>query len=857
MGLVHRAVHGRSGAEVALKTVRPANPGVAASLRREIATLARIRHPGVVRIVEDGDEDGRPWYAMEIVVGRTLRAFLKAGSRALANPRDTVVEGDDRVSASGLGVSDSGWWTDHPASTLGEWASFASGTFDEQTLEFAGPGAHVPVAPLPLLDGLRLVRRLCEALAYLHGEGIVHRDLKPENIIVRPDQHPVLVDFGLMARVVDHDGREPLEVASVAIGTCTYMAPEQAKGDLVDARADLYALGCILYELACGQPPFSGSSAEAILYQHANVPPEAPSDLAPGIQEFPGLERLIMGLLAKDPRARVGHARDVASALTRMGAGGEDAAAWPVARSYLYRAAFVGRGPELGSLVARLSRLADGRGEAVLIAGESGVGKTRLLVELCREARQRRIRVLACQCPPPSDEDEAVSTTRPLEPLRPVLQRVADRCQGGADELESLLGEQSYLLALYEPSLADVTGPIRMRPDELSLEQATLRLYQSVEQSLSVLRGDRPAILALDDLQWADELTLGFVRYLIEGGRLERLGVMLLGTYRAEDAPHPLATLAAGAATTVLPLGRLDEDAVRSLVGDMLALTEPPDSLVRFLSRHTEGNPFFVSEYLHAALDDGLLSRDSAGRWQVPQLTRPGVRPRALTLPLPRGVRDLLGRRIDDLSEDAQRVVTCAAVVGRRVDLLALETICGLTPASYLAGLQEIVSRGLVEDESQHIAVFRHAKTREVAYGRMPPDDRAAVHRELADHFARRRVDARFDADLQVVLGHHWERGGVASAAAHCYLSAARTTADRYAEREAERLYRMALHCLEGDPSGASEVQLELVERILLPGGRISEALMQARAALEVADRTGDAGTAARAMGLLSIASRR
>ena len=202
MGVVYRAVHTTSGERVALKTVAVGSEHELASIRREIHTLRRLRHPGVVRIVAEGVCDGVPWYAMDLLEGETLRTRL------------------ERLSARDLGG---------------------------------------PPGPLDLL------LRTAEVLAFVHSEGVVHGDLKPENIFLRPGDRPVLVDFGLAWRVPGPLGREVLEDLSRVTGTPAYMAPEQIRGEPIDARADLYALGCILFELLAGRPPFIGAAGSDVL----------------------------------------------------------------------------------------------------------------------------------------------------------------------------------------------------------------------------------------------------------------------------------------------------------------------------------------------------------------------------------------------------------------------------------------------------------------------------------------------------------------------------------------------------------------------------------------------------------------
>src|SRR5262249_26204018 len=141
------------------------------------------------------------------------------------------------------------------------------------------------------------IQRLCAPLAYLHGCGLVHRDLKPSNIFIRKDGTVVIGDFGGAVAFAGTSGREVIHPHEPH-GTVLYMAPEQILGDTVDARADLYALGCILYECVTGIPPFMGGPDEVILRRHLQAPPTPPSQLLG--EELPGrLEWLILKLLEK------------------------------------------------------------------------------------------------------------------------------------------------------------------------------------------------------------------------------------------------------------------------------------------------------------------------------------------------------------------------------------------------------------------------------------------------------------------------------------------------------------------------------------------------------------------------------
>ena len=268
MGVVYRARHQTTGLEVALKTIRAPAVELVAAFRREVQVLAQLEHPGIVRIIEHDFSADVPWYAMELVEGRSLAALLQRGWSA------SDVDGD-------LGPAYVSTLALEPAVARPLSAPVSSNR---------GP-SYFSTARAELI---RLARRICEALAFLHERGLVHRDLKPENVLVRPSGEPVLVDFGLVATFSGHVGRDVLDFADAG-GTFAYMAPEQKLGRFVDARADLFSLGCILYECITGELPFGPLGArdfDVEAPRSSTLSPEVPAEL----------DTLVARLLAGNPR---------------------------------------------------------------------------------------------------------------------------------------------------------------------------------------------------------------------------------------------------------------------------------------------------------------------------------------------------------------------------------------------------------------------------------------------------------------------------------------------------------------------------------------------------------------------------
>jgi eukaryotic-like serine/threonine-protein kinase len=305
MASIFRGWDLESGNMVALKTVRTAMAHEIAGLDREIAMLRDLRHPGVVRVLANGTQNGLPWLAMELLEGRTL--FDELGSMWKRPPDGGHRTGSRHAPRPSLLLYD---WDDPPedAALDPRWA---------ERLQ-ADPALESPVE-LPaagrLGEALAHLVRLAPALDYIHGRGIVHRDLKPENVFLGGDGRTTLLDFGLACRT--RGGTSASEVDRLCQGTMEYASPEQICGDRVDARADIYSLGCILYELVTGRPPFDGQSPEEIAQKHLDLQPLSPSQLVSGLSF--GLEDLILNMLAKEPDLRPRSAGQVAKDLLRLG----------------------------------------------------------------------------------------------------------------------------------------------------------------------------------------------------------------------------------------------------------------------------------------------------------------------------------------------------------------------------------------------------------------------------------------------------------------------------------------------------------------------------------------------------------
>jgi serine/threonine protein kinase/tetratricopeptide (TPR) repeat protein len=818
MGVVYAGRHRVSGVRAAIKTVHDVKALGLGVIRREVLALGRLGHPGVVRILEQGLDEQSPWYAMELLEGNTLSDVL---DRYWARPR-TGADGSSSA-AGGPGTA-----RDVTSATLvtGELpGTFAASTPSDGVVSAMSNRAHAGsprISGTDRSDALGLVRRLCEVLSYIHGEGIIHCDIKPDNIFVTPQRLPVLVDFGLVSRGGGKAGREVLDSTGRIAGSVKYMAPEQIRGELLDPRCDLYALGCVLYELLTGTPPFTGDQ-DAIINAHLVVEPAPVSTLVEGVP--PELDRLVSGLLAKDRRERIGYADVVGTTLAGMGV---PSAAWdvepPRTHTYVYRPPLIGRQKSIEQAETRLVRPAEGAGGVVFVGGESGVGKTRLAMELARRARGLRLNVVTGSCMAVSAEgadDEGDDGTwgdsgagaagerfrggvrgAPLHPLRPLLRSVADRCvEQGAEGQERLLGAHGALLAPFESALGRVVaGSGGEVPVPLPADAARKRLFAALAATLAAYSRATPTLMVIDDLQWADELTLSFLAALGEGG-LDDVPLVVVGTYRSEEMGEALAALTGAAWSLDLVLDRLEGEQVGAMVAGMLALPSPPKAFVNFLARRSEGNPLFVTEYLRMAVAEQVLVRNPWGQWSIADTTEP-TEVLCEALPLPRSLREVVERRLEGLSVDARRLLACAAVLGRQFEMDVLQDATSMEESALFLALNELTARHIIEPTDAGNGLrFAHDKLREIPYREIPEVERRVLHSDVAEVLEGRIEDGEDPERLYSILAHHWSKAGSPARAAPHFHRAADQAFASHALDQAIEFYRAALREL-GEAGG-------------------------------------------------------
>jgi two-component system sensor kinase len=634
--------------------------------------------------------------------------------------------------------------------------------------------------PLSVQDTLTLGRCLLGGLQAVHENGVLHRDLKPANLIVdeeTPLQRATIIDFGLA-----RSARLDPSLRDQPVGTARYMSPEQA-GLLdhdKDERSDLYSAGIVLFECLAGRVPFQGETVGEVLRQHLTVRPPELRSL--GLAVPRALDEVIQRLLRKDPRDRYQTAEAARADLDAIADALERGIAEPALvvglrdrRRTLTEPAFVGRASELAALDLQLQRVRRGEGGLVMLEAESGGGKTRLLTELAQTCARQGVGVFRGQ-------GLDLGAQRPFQVLVGVA---ADLLAAARLEpplvpaLRSRLGDQAVSVCAALPELAEILGD--ESHESLGPESfGQVRTMQALAALLDALGStERPALVLLDDCQWADELMVKLLGYW-QRRQLSEPGfgrhVLVVVGFRAEEVAetHPLRSLRPSLHLELAPFNARD---VRRLAESMAGPL--PAEAIEVVERLSEGSPFMTRAVLQGLVESGALVSGPAG-WTAEPLALADVQSS-------RHAAAFLVRRIELLPADVLGLLSAAAVLGKEFDLGIAATLAGQAPARAIAAVDEARRRHIVWATSQDTrCAFTHDKLRQTLLERLGADQRKELHLQAALYYQAKDPNRVFE------LAYHFDAAGESwQALPHALAAAARARAQHSLE-VAEQQYRIA-----------------------------------------------------------------
>jgi serine/threonine protein kinase/tetratricopeptide (TPR) repeat protein len=770
----------RAAARVAVKVLHSHlfdRPGFFKRFLREAEIGRRVRHANVVRTL-DADEcvdgaDRRRFLVMEYVEGRTLRQVLAE-----------------------------------------------DGKLPEALCRHVG-------------------REVAAALTAVHAAGAVHRDVKPENVLLTNDHVVKLMDLGV-ARLSDEAAR--VSQTGMFVGSLLYAAPEQfaERGEL-DGRTDLHALGLLLYELATGTHPFQHDDFRAVLRRIADERPRRLGELDPQVSPF--FEELVAALLEKDPARRP----ESADAIARILGEGEESAWWrtrsielrtearrPLRRIRIPReTALYGREAELAKLRGLYESAKSGEGRVVLLDGEAGIGKSRLVDEFVGGLVQagENVNFLFGSYPPggAATASGAFST--------------AYREHLGDDEaaVRAALPQTPLLVPAFAALLRGDATPTGAEP----LTKDSLRTV--FVHATRTFAATRPTIVLIDDLHFAPEEGRALfmsIALAVPGHR-----VLLVGCTRPGLDETWVRQLTSREQTTDLPVPRLGPKELVRLLGDALRSERLADELAGLIAKKSDGNPFFVFELLRGLKEGQFLAQRPDGTWHTTQVIR--------DIRVPSSIVELVQARVADLSQDERNALDVASCLGFEFDPLLVGDVLGVPQIPLMQRFAHVEKKHRLVRSAGRRFVFDHHQVQEALYGGLPELLREPYHASIAEAIERRSGAAskepkEVDGATCVDLAEHFLKGAQGPPALR-YLDAALTYLEKgYLNDHAIALAGRAL-AVPGLVDGKARCELLLRDAVCLDVlGRRDAQVAVLEEARSIADRADDLGLRAQVRSALS-----
>lgn len=400
----------------------------------------------------------------------------------------------------------------------------------------------------------------------------------------------------------------------------------------------------------------------------------------------------------------------------------------------------IGRTHDRDALFHLLDELGNEGGKTLLISGEAGIGKSRLLSEAKRYAVQTGILVLQGNC---FEQDYALPYAPLIDLLRTYFAKLSP------DTIAQVCGSSGPELIKLLPELAAVLQhPVLMAHEP---DQEKRRCFYALMQFFIRLSTQIPLAIVVEDLHWSDDTSLEFFQYFAR--QISSYPTLLILTYRT-DEPHPtlqhfLATLDRERLALEFPLSRLSIDETKDMIGAIFSQARPVSTeFLDFIFRLTEGNPFFTEEILKSLTTTGdiVLEEDN---WDPKRI---------MDLHIPRSVQATVQRRMEGLNEAIQRIITFAAVIGQRFDFTLLRDLTGYTDAELFQNIKSLISTQLVVEVSSEQFAFRHALMRQAIYSNLLKRELAILHQSVAESIERLHADS-LDAYLAELAYHFYEAG--------------------------------------------------------------------------------------------------
>lgn len=614
---------------------------------------------------------------------------------------------------------------------------------------------------LDLDSFIQLAITITEILGQIHQRHIIHKDVNPANIVLNPSTHQVkIIDFSI-STVLSRE-KPTFRNPHMLEGTLTYMSPEQTgrMNRAMDYRTDFYSLGVTLYEMLTGQLPFTSDDMLELVHSHIARQPVPPHEMmehgaADDTQTIQSLSQVILKLMAKNAEDRYQSAYGIKADLEQIR---EQRATsknqhpvslfvpgmHDISDRFSIPQKLYGRDWEVEDLLSAFDRVCRGSSELMLVTGAPGIGKTALVQEVHKPITRQRGYFIAGKF---DQFQRNIPYSAFIQAFRSLVLHLLTESeerveQWRTDILESL-GTNGQVLIEVIPEVELIIGP-QPDPPDLGPAESQNRFTLLFQRFTAVFASsEHPLVLFLDDLQWADTASLKLLELLLTDTNSRYL--FLIGAYRdAElDASHPLrltvqAITHADVAVNDLRLDPLTVSDIATLLADTLhCAAEQVGTLADLLVVKTDGNPFFLNEFLKTLYVDELLRFEGSGwTWDIDQ-----IQARQMT----DNVVELMASNVLRIAAQTQDVLKRAACIGNQFDLATLALVSESSPGDTARDLEEALREGFViplgesyklmaldvpglTDSVTAEYIFAHDRIRQAVYSLIPEAEQQATH---------------------------------------------------------------------------------------------------------------------------------
>ena len=715
---------------------------------------------------------------------------------------------------------------------------------------------------IDIIASLKLAIQISEGLSQIHAANIIHKDINPSNIVFNSHTNILkIIDFGIASALPKENWN--LDHNNFLEGTLAYISPEQTgrMNRSLDCRTDIYSMGVTFYQMFTGRLPYTSHDPLELIHYHLAMEPIAPHLVDSQIPLM--LSSIILKMLAKTTEDRYqsawGVKADLEKCLNQLETKGiiDDfrLAEQDIIDKFLIPEKLYGRAKEVESLLAAFSRIADAqsdRVEILLVSGYAGIGKSRLVQEIYKPIVQSRGYFIAGKFGQYQRNIPYFAIIQALKSLiKQLLTENEDDLNQWRSRIIDALSINSYLITQVIPDLELIIGKqepnlIRLNTSNNESENRFNRVFQNFIRVFA--QSEHPLVIFLDDLQWADRASLKLLQILATTTAKDSL--LLIGAYRDNEvsATHPIMQMMeqiqqAKGNLSQLFLSVLNFTDITQLIADTLhcSIIEAL-SLAELVQQKTNGNPFFMNEFLKSLHDENLIAFNYQLRkweWSIAQIQEQGITD---------NVVDLMATKIQKLSDRTQYLLQIAACIGNQFDLDTLVCISELSYADTIQGLIVAIAEGMIltlsnAHQSLYYGIeltsdrpiisykFVHDRIQQAAYSLISEIDRSALHYRIGKLLLEKaeNLDHQLEDQIFVIVNQFRLGSGQVITQkerdylAQLHLLAAKNARLSYAYESSVQYCETAISLLAKDawieyPQMTQDLYLELITSACLTG---------------------------------------